>query len=280
MSELASALDDAYTRDRFPYAGILQDLTDTTIENQMGPVQAYATFLDLRDQRVRDPHYMYGSSAITTGGHAHYMDNAREIVQANTRTAQRIATLLDYQGAILGRRLRLSVDLGYTGWTQDQYMTHWCLQIAGLDVREFAKQDMQGLSNFEATIGHTVGEFGTDLEVMNNSKLDRETRSREYARHILAMAHVVKHADVSSLPAYGIVQMVDGKHSLGTFFEKEYGDEIGVPVSQVAAVKPATIADAVPAGFQRLREDLEVITAHGGEVIAERGSILTLVRAD
>lgn len=274
MSELLAE----YTASNFPYSYILEELTDEVKDQGLTPVEAYASFLDKRDERWLSPQFDYASTSITTGGHAHHLDNIGEVIASNTRTAREMVALLDQQGTIFGQRVVLPVDMGNTGWTQSEFMTYWGLTIAGADVREFRSGET-GFARFERTLSKRVEDRRADLEVMNSSKVDREERRPHYDRFVNALMSAIEDERLSCLPAYRMISLVDPQISLGCWAEARLADKLNVPLQRVAPVKLSSVDEAVP--FERLREDMKVIMAAGGSVlVAPRDSILTLVSSN
>jgi hypothetical protein len=263
-----------YTPDRFPYSAILSDMTGWVEQHSIGPVEAYAGFLDERERRGLSPYFDYASTSITTGGHARYMDDTAGVIAANTRTARQMVELLDDQGTITGRRMILPVDLGKTGWSQSEFMTFWALTISGPDLRDLPN-DIQGLTTFEDDLDQQLRNHGVDLSVMD-SHLGREERNPHYIRFIDAYVGAMQNTGVRCLPAYRMVSLVDPEISLGCSAEMRLARELGIPVNRVVPVKPATVEEAVP--VPTLKQDMNVITAAGGVVcVAARGSMLTLL---
>lgn len=275
MSELLSE----YTADRFPYYGILDELTDQIRAEELEPIDAYLRFLDARDEQGLRPYFDYGSTSITTGGHALVPDKPMgEIIAANTNTAREMVTLMNQQGGLIGREVLLPVDLGYTGWKQSGFMTFWSLVISGPDLRDLSA-DVQGLSVFERQFESNLHEFGVDLERMDDSKLDREARRPEYDSFINAYAATLMDGRVDCLPAHSLISLVDPDISLGCWAEKRLADRLDIPTQRVAPVKVASIDEAVT--VSTLREDMKIITALGGTVcVAPRGSMLVLVAGE
>lgn len=270
MSELVPE----YTAERFPYSEILHDLTDTVRERGMSPVEAYSTFLDMRDVADVDPYFDYASTSITTGGHARYMQGIGGIIEANTRTAQQMVTLLDDQGTLTGRRVILPVDMGKTGWGQSDFMTFWALTISGFDVRQLP-EGVQGVTQFEYDLDQKLRDRGVDLEIMD-SKQDRETRSPHYDGFIDAYVAAMQGTSVRCLPAYRMISLVDPEISLGCSAEKRLAQTLHIPINRIVPVQPVQMEEAVP--VPTLREDMNIITAAGGVIcVAASGSMLTLL---
>ena len=267
-----------YNREIFPYAGILEDLTTKIKTQKMAPVEAYAAFLDERDALGLSIYFDYPSTSITTGGHARVPGKQMgEVIAANTRTARQMVALLHKQGTLLGKEVVLPVDLGNTGWKQSEFLTYWCLTLAGLDVRQM-RNVPQGLTVFEQHLTTSLRNGGVDLSLMNDSKVDRELRRPEYGRFVKAMAGVAKEATVSRTPAHRLISLVDPQISVGCWAESEFAQQLDIPRQKIVPVKPASINEAVP--VPTLREDITVITALGGTVcVAAEGSMLTLVGA-
>ncbi len=262
---------DGYTTDRFPYSEILGELTLEARDKGMGPIETYAEFLDRRDAAELSPYFDYASTSITTGGHALYLPNIGEVISANTRTAREMVTLLDRQGALIGPRVVLPVDMGKTGWTQAGFMTYWGLTIAGPDIREPGM-----VTSLEYKLSHQLEAQGADLELMNDASIDREDRWPEYEKFIGALTGAIGSSSVRCLPAYRLISLVDPDISLGCRAEKHLANQLQIPTARVMPVKLSTVEEAVP--FEPLRHDLKVIMAAGGSVcVAQRNSILTLV---
>lgn len=274
MSEVA--LD--YNREVFPIAGILEDLTGTVQEQGLVPLQAYEIFehelvAHGLGRRILD----YGSTSITTGGHARIPGrHMGEVIAANTQTAREMVALLHAGGAIEANEMLLSVDLGKTGWNQAQFMSYWLLSIAGPDTRVLANRP-GGFSSFERAIERSMRERGANLDVMTSSKLDRDVRRLEYRRFTSAYVAALRGDGVYCRPVRRVVSLVDPDISLGCEAESAFAQELGISRMRVTPVKPATIEEAVQ--IPTLREDLHIIQAYGGKVcVAAAGSMLTLQR--
>jgi hypothetical protein len=276
MTELAAG----YTTEDFPYAPILGELTDVVRENSWSPVEAYLRFLDMRDKADLSPYFDYGSTAISTAGHARNAEtkglSMSQIIAANTDTARQLAGLMHKQGTLEGPELVLPVDLGNTGWTQSQFMEYWGLTIPGPDLRELRKVE-GAFGRFERNMDLSLARHGVDLTIMNNSRLERNERRQHYVGFISAFAEIVEETDVVKNPARRFIKFVDTAVSLGTSAEDQLAREMDINRYEVAAVKPATLDEAVP--MSTLREDMRVIMALGGSVlVAPKGAMLTLVR--
>lgn len=272
MSELLAE----YTPDRFPYSEILGELTEEVRADGLSPFEAYDRFTIERDSRHLSPYFDYASTSITTGGHALYMDNIGSIIEANTRTAREMVTLLDKQQTIVGQRVVLPVDMGKTGWSQSEFMEYWSLTIAGPNAKELKTGFGGTPSGFERYLGRYIRDWGVEVDVMNDSSVNREERRPEYEKFVQAYATAIGSLNVRCLPAYRMISLVDPDISLGCWAEKQLANRLDIPVQRVAPVKWASISEAV--SFEPLHKDLSVIMAAGGTVcVAPRGSILTLV---
>jgi len=274
MSEVA--LD--YNREIFPVAGILEDLTRTVQEQGLAPLQAYEVFerelvAHGLGRRILD----YGSTSITTGGHARIPGrHMGEVIAANTKTAREIVALLHAGGSIEANEMLLSVDLGKTGWGQAGFMSYWLLSIAGPDVRALANRP-GGFTDFERIIERSIQEHEVDLGIMGSGKLDRDVRRPEYQKFTAAHVSALRRSGVDCRPVRRLISLVDPDISLGCEAESTFARDLGIPKMRVTPVKPASIDEAVP--IPMLREDLHVIQAYGGRVcVAAAGSMLTLQR--
>ena len=268
----------SYTQANFPYSGILAELTEQARKQGLSPAEAYAVFLDKRAHANLSPYFDYASTSITTGGHAHYMPNIANVIEANTRTAREIIALLDRQRTLVGHRVVLPVDLGKTGWSQAEYITYWGLTIAGPDLR-LLRRRKTGIKSFEDKLKANLDSFGVDLTTMNSNDVDREVRRVQYALFVKALAEAIRAIDVRRIPAYRVISLVDTSISLGCWAEKQLADMLRIPTQRVAPVKLASVDDAVP--FSPLLKDIKVIVANGGVIcVAPEGSILTLVGDD
>lgn len=265
-----------YGADRFPYSQILEGLTTDVMATDMSPFDAYASFLDRRDQAgIKNPQFDYISTSITTGGHAHYMPNIGDVITANTRTARDMLNLLDSQGSLNGARTILPVDMGKTGWSQSDYMSYWALTIAGPDIRGLRHKDFD-FRLLDDKVSEALYAGGVDMETMNNGLIDREERRPDYERFVDVYASAIEDMNVQCLPAFRVISLVDPELSLGCSAETRLADLLGIPRYRVAPVKLATVDEAIP--FTPLREDLNIMQAAGGSAcVALKGSILTLV---
>lgn len=265
-----------YDRARFPYAGILQDLTEQIRTAGYEPFEAYEKFLNARDNEKLRPYFDYASTSITTGGHARREDlDMRTVIAKNTKTARDILNLLDAQGTLLGREVVLPVDLGKVGWGQSDFMAYWGLTLAGPDLRKLPNvQRIHADSEFNIFMRRE----GVDIDLMN-SNMSRDERRPEYMKFVRALAEFVGKLETTSMPAHRLISLVDTSISLGCEAEKELAKTLKIPTQQIVPVKPALVDEAVP--VPTVREDLKIITALGGTVcVAAKGSMLTLVSHD
>lgn len=272
-----------YTPENYPIAGIFEDLTADITARQMDPLEAVMMFDDnlvLRNlgRRILD----YGSTSITTGGHARLPDKKiGEVITANTRTARQIVQVLEAAGAVEAHDIMLSVDLGKTGWDQTQYMSFWLLSNAGPDISEVARRF--GLSAFKNTIRDKLHEHEVDLELMGNMTLDREIRRTEYAKFAFAYAEVVKYLDRSNIPLQPVrrlLSLVDPNISIGCYAERVFAQAISIPRFRVTPVRPMAVEETSEAvGLPTLQHDLGIIQAYGAEIcVARAGATLVLQR--
>jgi hypothetical protein len=155
MTRLAEGYD---TRD-FPYAEILSDITQETIDEGLPPIEAYLRFLKKRDGAELSPNFDYASTAISSAGHSRQALTKNlsigQIIAANTDTARQVVGLMNQQKTLVGKRVVLPVDLGNTRWSQSSFMLYWGLTIAGLDVREL-ESTTGALDNFEHHLGELL----------------------------------------------------------------------------------------------------------------------------
>lgn len=114
---------DGYTPEKFPISEIFSELTSSVLENTSDPIEAYWDFEGTLIRRGIGRALIYGSTSITSGGHARTPGaDMGHIIQSNTRTARELASVLEESGALEGPELILPVDLGKTGWNQSQFM--------------------------------------------------------------------------------------------------------------------------------------------------------------
>lgn len=258
----------SYTTEKFPYSDILSGLTERIRTEKLSPVQAYLEFCKERESRNLSVHANYGSTSITTGGHV-YLKSLDRIIEANTRTARLIITQLTEQGSLIGHRMILPVDMGANGWSQSDFLTYWSLTIAG--------PDHHRLAGFEEKLTKNHKKYGVELDIMNDSKLNREERRPIYARFVDAFVQTIRTTKVYCLPVYSLISLVDPDISIGCWAEKRLAAELGIPLQGVAAVKPANVSEIPPP----LGEDLKILVANGSSVlVAPRGSMLTLVGSE
>jgi hypothetical protein len=302
-----------YSPEAFPYAGILEELSEEIRQVGMMPAEGYARFLDMRDAHpgIPNPAYLnYGSTAMTTGGHARVLKadaetllkpeisallrpdvsittgghsraaipaNMGEVVAANTHTARQLAMVLRSQGVIRGNRFLLPVDLEDVGYLQSEYLTYWGFTITGPDLRKLPK-GVQALNTFEKDMAKSMREHGVALEIMNNSSLSRDERRPQYANFIGGLiATLEAYNMLPYLPINELDSLVDAGISLGSDTEKVLAGKRGIPTKHVAAVQLAPSYDEVVP--DSLRHDLHVIDAFGGRTIrvAEAGKLLALI---
>jgi hypothetical protein len=198
-----------------------------------------------------------------------------QIVAANTDTARQVVGLMDRQGTLAGRQVVLPVDLGNTGWSQSNFMLYWGLTIAGPDLRD--QESIPGaLDNFGRRFGELLARREVDLEVMNNSAIERDVREPHYLGYVASLAATVQGTDVKTHSASSMLSLIDPQASLGCTAEAYLADEIGIPRMRIAAMEPGRMQEAVP--LPTLREDMTAIMALGGQVlIAQRNSVLVPV---
>lgn len=265
-----------YTPEKFPVSEILSELTESIRENETQPIEAYWDFEGQLIRRGLHRVLDYASTSITSGGHARYIPGADmgRIIEFNTRTARELVTVLDESGALQGKELILPVDLGKTGWNQSQFMVFWSLVIGGPDLR--SKHSAWNFRNMDQRLMETMKEHEVDDLTMADTSLDHEQRRPEYKKFAEAIADMLFERG-DHQPVKRFISLVDPQLSLGAYSERVLAEELGIDLFRVAAVKPATIDEAVEQ--KTLREDLKVIQAKGGEVVvAQKNSTLTLVR--
>jgi hypothetical protein len=265
---------EGYTPEKFPISEIFSDLTESVRQNETEPLEAYWNFENTLVRRGLKRVLDYGSTSITSGGHARIPGaDMGHIIQANTHTARELVTVLEASGAIQGNEMALPVDLGKTGWDQSQFMVFWSLVIGGPNLT--GKNAPLFFSNFDKQIETSMEEHEVDSQIMANTSLGHETRRPEYVKFAHAFANLFKHRDIQ--PVRRFLSLVDPQLSLGAYTERVLATELDIDLFRVAAVKPTSVEEAV--NLPKLKEDLKVIQAHGGEVIvAQKDSMLTIVR--
>ncbi|MEK7152717.1 MAG: hypothetical protein AAB834_02115, partial [Patescibacteria group bacterium] len=201
-----SEASPAYSRDRFPFAGIFEDLTDQIPVTGVGPLEAYLLYQKERRRLGLTPCPDYASTSITSGGHARRDDlrgNIGEIIQANTRTARQMAVAMDGWG-VERTALVLPVDLGYIpGWKQSDYMDLWLHVIGGSDLG--LKPGNQRATQYERAFANALDRSEVDLDRMNNSGLDAVARAGEYFRFAGAVALAMDEVGGNSTPVRKIL---------------------------------------------------------------------------
>jgi hypothetical protein len=282
-----------YAPENFPICGILGELTETVAEKGLTPVAAYTVFEhELAKHGLVHARLDYGSTSITTGGHArvpdlrqtidlegHAIDKPQmgKIIEGNTRTAREIIRLLESVGDVQAKDVVLSPDLGNTGWDQVEYMVFWSLINLGPNTDELASGP-QGFSTFEESIHRRLALSGVDTDLMGDTSADREVRRPEFRRFARAFARIPTLIDINWQNIHRSLSLVDTHISLGSDSESVLAEAAGIPRLQVVATAPTTVDKAV-ADHPILGEDLRVIQAHGGEVVvAAAGSTLRLER--
>lgn len=267
---------EGYTPEKFPISEIFSELTESIRENETQPIEAYWDFENTLVRRGLQRVLDYGSTSITSGGHARIIPDADmgHIIQSNTHTARELVTVLEASGAIQGDEMALPVDLGKTGWNQSQFMVFWSLVIGGPDLRH--AKGTRVFANLENQISERMKEHEVDDLVMADVSLGHDVRRPEYKKFAEAFAHLFFERD-DCKPVRRFISLVDPQLSLGAYAERVLAWEMDIDLFRVAAVKPASIEEAVK--LPKLKEDLKIIQAHGGEVVvAQKDSMLTLVR--
>jgi hypothetical protein len=267
----------AYTPERFPYYEILDELTASVQAVGMTPVQAYKEFLDERDAFELTPYFDYVSTSKFTGGHARIPGKCQEeIVAANTETARDIVAVLDAEGVVEASEILLPADLGNTDWSQSRYMLFCSLVIAGRDIRGL-RSGLTPLTTFENKLDRCMREAGVRIDIMD-SALDSEVRRPEYSKFVRAFAGLMRDIDLPGIPAHRLISLVDTRSSLECTAERVLADELSIPRQQVVATGPAlNPEDTLP--LDRLRQDAEAISAHGGHImLAQFEASLMLTR--
>lgn len=266
---------EGYTPEKFPISEIFSGLTESVRENETQPIEAYWDFEGQLIRRGLHRVLDYGSTSITSGGHARTPGaDMGQIIQSNTRTARELVTVLEASGSVQGHEMALPVDLGKTGWNQSQFMVFWSLVIGGPDLRHTNETRVFG--NLERQIGESMKNHEVDDLVMADASLGNEPRRPEYTKFAEAFADLFfERGDCK--PVRRFISLVDPHLSLGAYAEKVLAMELGIDLFRVAAVKPASVEEAVK--LPTLKEDLKVIQAYGGEVVvAQKDSMLTVVR--
>ena len=270
---------EGYNEATFPYFPILEELTEDICDRQMTPLEAYDLFDQRRAIARLNPYIDYCSTAITTGGHARREDlTVPEVIEANTLTARRIALVLHNQLALDGRETVLPVDLGSTGWVQSEYMEFWFMTIAGLDFTG-RKHLSLGFTQLRSSMDESLRRLEVDLAVMNGKDIDRSLKVEQFARFALGMAAGLKRFGDHLRPASKLVQFVDTQHSLGSFGEGVFADDLHIPKARLVPVGPVPELEAVH--DTKLKDDFKIILSNGGEItIAAEESTLVVKRND
>lgn len=269
-----------YNRQNFPIAGVLEDMTEVIHDQGMDYVEAYAlTNQKLGQAELAGREFDYIRTAVTSGGHSRVSEVAGlgigAVIKANTDTSREMLRNLEAKGDIKAKNAILPTDLGKTGWDQTQFMGYFALTIGRPDLAEIAKQS-SGFTKLEKKIGRAITGHEIDLELMGNPQLTHDQRRPEYAKFAQAFASLFRGNSFNVAPVERIIGFVDTDLSLGSYSEKMLGQHLGIPQFRVAIAKPGQVDDL---SQYKLREDLRVISANGGEVcVAPSQSTLTLVR--
>lgn len=266
---------DLYNSEDFPIAGELYEMTQRIQQQRMGPYEAHVELMSRLDNLNLLHALDYGSTSITTGGHARISSKAmHEVVAGNTRTSRLISVMLKNKGDILPIYYMLATDLGNVGWNQAQYMMFWSLNIAATNARALAGRSY---GVFEKRIESGLREDGVDVKVMADATILREKRSEEYVKFVLSIAKTVKSGRISPQPIHRLIGLVDTNISIGCDAERVLAKEMKVPCYRLISMKPTVITDAT-ASIAALREDIRILTAQGAQIaVAKKGASLTII---
>ncbi len=268
---------DGYTPEKFPISQIFTELTDWVKEHKAPPVEALVHVNDVLSAHRPELHRTidYGSTAITTAGHADIPGmEMGEIIKGNTRSARLVCVMLERKGDIQGKNLALSADVGKTGWDQLRFNAFWQLFIAITNLHDVVGNDQLAYTQFEKKLVEGLKRDNVNPEIIRGVNLPRETRLPEYIKHAQSYAKTIKSIG-GAKPINRILQLIGTDVTIGGQAEAEMGRQFGVDIHHLTAVRPTTALDAT-ASMPELQEDVRLLTQYGSKVAFHSGSTLTL----
>lgn len=255
-----------YNREIFPFAGVFEDLTEVTIEQELSPLRAYVRYQQARQRYQLHHSPDYFSTSITSGGHARRPNvESRAIVEKNTENAQQLLGELAVAKVITPDRAILPADFGYVPhWRQSDYITLWLAVIGGPDFGK-TKPDHEA-AFFAMRLGTALEREAVNLDIMNNSKMEPQLRAPEYFKFTRAFANVVPRAPFRTRPVNRVINLLDPKDSLGCRTERVFAHTQNIPVFDINVAGPGPEAlDVIEDDL--LRKDLETIVSYGGTTV-------------
>ncbi len=271
-------VDSYYRSGKFPIMEVFAECTETIKSSAMQPVEALVLVTDELHKRNLGRVIDYGSTAITTAGHASIpgLDMA-QIIMANTRSARLVCSVLEKKGDIEGRNLALSADMGDTGWSQLQFNAFWQLFIPIMNPREVVGRDMLAYSQFEQKLKGGLEHDEVNTGMIQAANLSREERLPEYIKHAKSYARTIKSMPGTTRPVDRIIRLLGKGITIGGEAESVIGKEFAIPQLCLAAMQPAPtkgIAEDVPI----LEEDITLLTRYGEQIVFPARKSLTLIR--
>jgi hypothetical protein len=269
-----------YDRDKFPFAGIFEDMTNLATDKCFSPVEAYVWYESQRREVGLNPSPDYCSTAITNSGHGRNPDlSDRERISKNTQTAQQLMVELVGKGVLHERSAIMPADLGYVShWKQSDYMQLWLSVIGGIDLG--LRNTNQNANHFEKQLAQAFEMCEVDLGRMNDKSILAIERAPEYFRFAKAFGEVFRYTFNESRPVHRIISLVDPKESLGCRTERAFAHTLGVPSYNLVCSGPAVTAHEIISN-PTLRNDLDDIVRFGGTTIQLlNGNILGLVQQE
>lgn len=273
-----SSVEAYYNPQKFPIMEVFADITEEIRRNQIQPVEALVLTYDAL--RKRDLHRAidYGSTAITTAGHAYVPGlDMGQIVAANTRSARLVCAMLEQKGDIVGKDLALSADMGNTGWSQLSYNAFWQLFIPITNPKEVVGHDMLAYTRFEEMLAEGLKRYEVDTEKIAAANLAREERLPEYLKHAVSYANTIKKLPGQAVPVHRILRLLGKDITIGGEAENAIAKEFNVPRLCLAAMQPAPI-EGIAQDMPVLEEDIVLLTRHGQQVAFPAQRSLTLIR--
>lgn len=265
-------------REETPYRTILLELTDAANSAELDPYEAHVELrqhMGLRGLQLD----AYGSSSITSGGHARNNDlQFSDVIARNTDTALDMCDEL-YKSKQLDPMSTIeAVTLGKVRhWSQSDYMTFWLATMAGL--RWSGHGIAREIDDFRLKFDQLCAENeDLDMGVYNDSTLEAKQRVSHYFEHANVFARSVQGSETE--PVKKIAQLVDPDTSLGAQTERVFAKLIGAQVFRVALARTGLTptSDFVK---QRLVADSSSIVVFGGTVFdARQRKIAVLVPAE
>jgi hypothetical protein len=214
----------AYSHDHFPYAALLEELSQEAVEESLLPVEAYVRYTDRREARGLSPQFDYLSAPTD------------DVVAARATAAA-----LGRQGVLASREMVLPVDLGPVGWVPSDRLAFCGLVMAGADLRPVARHI--GYAGFEHRLARAERGWGVNLDAVNDTDLSLNTRQWNTDRFVLSLCNTLRATDAVRVPARAFISLTEQgpEPSLDCWAERRMAHHLDIPAHRAATRKDSML---------------------------------------